>query len=71
MTITASELRKNIYRLLDGVLETGVPLTIRRGQQLVEIRSVDRKNKLQQLPRRELFDCDPDALISHASIEKK
>ncbi len=35
MAVTASELRQNIYRLLDRVLETGVPLEIeRRGRRL-------------------------------------
>lgn len=28
MAITASELRQNIYRLLDEVLQTGVPLEV-------------------------------------------
>ena len=30
-TITATELRSNIYNLLDEVLETGIPLEISRG----------------------------------------
>jgi prevent-host-death family protein len=35
MAVTASELRQNIYRLLDRVIETGVPLEIeRRGRRL-------------------------------------
>ncbi|HLR28667.1 MAG TPA: hypothetical protein VK086_08245 [Ruania sp.] len=29
--VTASELRKNVYRLIDRTLETGEPLEIRRG----------------------------------------
>lgn len=30
MTLTASQLRQNIYRILDQVLETGVPVVVRR-----------------------------------------
>jgi hypothetical protein len=37
MEITASDLRQNIYRLLDEVLETGVPLEVMRGRRLLRI----------------------------------
>lgn len=37
MAITPSELRRNVYRLLDQVLETGVPLEIERGGRRLRI----------------------------------
>jgi hypothetical protein len=37
MVVTASELRMNIYRLLDQVLETGVPLEIERKGRTLQI----------------------------------
>lgn len=64
MALTASELRRNIYRLLDQVLETGVPLEIQRGEQRLRISSLEAHSKLEALPLRNLFACDPDELVS-------
>jgi antitoxin (DNA-binding transcriptional repressor) of toxin-antitoxin stability system len=64
VAITASELRQNIYRLLDQVLETGVPLEITRGDSMVRIVPVVAPRKLAQLPMRNLFACDPDELVT-------
>ena len=36
MTLTASKLRENICRILDQVLETGVPVEVRRKGKVVE-----------------------------------
>jgi len=35
--VTASELRKNVYRLIDRTLETGEPLEIRRGDRTLRL----------------------------------
>lgn len=64
MALTASELRRNIYRLLDQVLETGIPLEIQRGDQTLKISAVDGPSKIDGLPLRNLFSCDPDELVS-------
>ncbi len=64
MALTASELRRNIYRLLDQVLETGVPLEIQRGDQKLQISAIDGPSKIESLPLRNLFACDPDELVS-------
>jgi antitoxin (DNA-binding transcriptional repressor) of toxin-antitoxin stability system len=63
VAITLSELRANIYQLVDKVLETGVPLEITRGEARVQIVAVERPSKLRQLPLRPLFSCDPNELI--------
>lgn len=68
MAISASKLRANIYRLLDGVLETGEPLEIKRkGETLVISPKEPRKDDAsfwERLPRREGFIVgDPDELI--------
>ncbi len=39
-SVTATDLRQRLYRLLDQVLETGEPLTIKRGNRFVELRAV-------------------------------
>lgn len=63
MAITLSELRANIYRLVDEVLETGVPLELERNGARVRIVPVDAPKKLGQLPLRNLFACEPDELV--------
>lgn len=47
--ITASELRQNVYRLLDEVLQTGTPLEIDRGGRRLRIVAVDSTSKLSRL----------------------
>lgn len=37
MPLTASKLRENIYKVLDQVLETGIPVEIERGGRLLKI----------------------------------
>jgi hypothetical protein len=37
MPLTASKLRENIYRILDQVLETGVPVEIERRGKILKI----------------------------------
>jgi hypothetical protein len=64
MTITASALRQNIYRLLDQVLETGQPLEIERRGQRLRISAATSLKKLDRLkPRPDYLRTDPDALI--------
>lgn len=49
MAVTASELRTNIYRLLDEVLETGVPLEIERKGRTLRIVAEEQASKLARL----------------------
>ncbi|RME56445.1 MAG: type II toxin-antitoxin system Phd/YefM family antitoxin [Caldilineae bacterium] len=63
-TVTPTELRANIYRLLDEVLRTGVPVAVKRGDQLLQIVPAGRVDKFQQLPRRpEVIQGDPEDLV--------
>lgn len=64
VAITASELRRNIYKLLDQVIETGVPLEIKRGDHILRISTTLGPTKLENLPLRNLFSCDPDSLVN-------
>ena len=64
MALTASKLRENVYRILDQVLETGVPVEIeRRGRmlQIVPVEPPDRLAKLETNPN--LVVGDPDDLV--------
>lgn len=65
MAITASELRQNVYRLLDEVLGTGRPLEIERHGQLLRISPAAAASRLERIaPRPELIVGDPDELVS-------
>ena len=61
MTITASRLRANVYKMLDEVLETGTPVEIaRRGQRLriVPVAPASRLDRLVRRPRYLKVDAD-------------
>lgn len=61
--ITASGLRKNIYKLLDRILETGEPLEIERKGALLKIIPQKKKKKLDSLKKRKIMNCDPKKLV--------
>jgi hypothetical protein len=65
MAITASELRQNVYRLLDEVLSTGRPLEIERNGQLLRISPALTTSRLERIaPRPDLIVGDPDDFVS-------
>ena len=47
--LTASKLRENVYRILDEVLETGIPVEIERRGKILKIVSAAPPNKLDNL----------------------
>jgi hypothetical protein len=64
MAVTASQLRANVYRLLDEVLESGRPLEIERKGKILVIAPKETRILWDRLPRREGFIVgDPDELI--------
>jgi prevent-host-death family protein len=63
-TVTPTQLRTNIYHLLDEVLETGLPLEIKKGDKKLRIVPVDKVDKLKNLiARPEAIQGDPDDLV--------
>jgi hypothetical protein len=63
--MTATELRKDIYKVLDEVLETGVPQQVTRGPRtLMIVPSGGARLRLADLPRREALSCTPDELVA-------
>lgn len=65
MARSASELRQNIYRLLDEVLETGRPLEIERKGRRLRIVAVEDSSRLDRLvPHPDAVAGDPDELVS-------
>jgi antitoxin (DNA-binding transcriptional repressor) of toxin-antitoxin stability system len=64
MTVTASELRQNVYRLLDEVLASGVPLEVERGGRVLRIVPVDAPPKVARLSAHPgTIVGDPDELV--------
>ncbi len=63
MVLTASKLRENIYRVLDQVLETGVPVEVRRKGRTVRIVPAEAVPKLSRLARRDFLRVDPEAIV--------
>ena len=63
MTVTITQLRKNVYRLFDRTLKSGEPLkvTCKGGTLLV----VPPKTKplSQRLKKRDVICCDPEELV--------
>ena len=63
-TITVTELRGNIYNLLDEVLNTGIPIEINKGGKKLKIMPVDKMNKLENLiSRPNVIKGNPDDLV--------
>ncbi|MBL0716462.1 MAG: type II toxin-antitoxin system Phd/YefM family antitoxin, partial [Desulfosarcina sp.] len=62
-TITPTELRQNIYKLLDEVLNTGIPIEINKGGKKLRIVPADKTKKLQNLiSRPNVIKGNPDDL---------
>ena len=62
--ITVTELRGNIYNLLDEVLNTGIPIEINKGGKKLKIMPVGKTNKLQNLVSRpNVIKGNPDDLV--------
>jgi hypothetical protein len=63
-TITPTELRANIYNLLDEVINTGVPIEIRKGDKKLRIVAVEKVDKFQNLVSRpHIIQGDPEELV--------
>ena len=61
MAITATELRQDIYKLLDEILDSGVPLEIERRGRRLQIVPAERPSKLDRLiPHPDAMTEDPE-----------
>jgi hypothetical protein len=64
MPLTASKLRENIYRILDQVLDTRVPVEIERRGKILKIVPTETPKKLDKLVDRANFlQVDPEDII--------
>ncbi len=70
-SITATELRANVYRILDRILESGEAQEVVRGSsKLLIIPAEERKHSLKDRPKRDGLNCSLDELVA-TSWEKE
>ena len=63
MIVKATQLRKNIYSILDQVLETGKPVQIERNGRVLTIEPDKRPSKISRLKKRKVIAVDPQAIV--------
>jgi hypothetical protein len=63
MAVSVSSLRQNIYRLLDQVLDTGIPLEIERRNRKLRIVPAERPGKLKNLKKHCVLNCKPEEIV--------
>ena len=64
MAITTTELRQNIFRILDSVIELGRPVSIQRKGHIVQLVPTQKKNKLDNL-KAHPFSDEPLEAFDH------
>ena len=64
MSISISSLRANLYRVVDEVLATGVPVEIARKGRKVRLVPDQPVSKLSRLKKRKVLRCKPDQLLN-------
>ena len=64
MRFTATKLRANLYKVLDSVLKTGMPIVIDRRGKLLKIVPMKPKEKLDNLKSHpDYLAVDPESLV--------
>jgi antitoxin (DNA-binding transcriptional repressor) of toxin-antitoxin stability system len=64
VSVTVTELRANLYRLIDEVIETGQPLIVERNGQRVVIDRAPVESKLSRLvPHPDFLIGDPEDFV--------
>jgi hypothetical protein len=64
MPLTASKLRQDVYRILDGVLATGVPVEIERKGRILRIVPSDTPSKFDCLVDHDAMSAPPEDYVS-------
>ena len=64
MRFTATRLRVELFKVLDKILKTGVPVEIERKGKILKIVPVEPEDKLKNLtPHPDFLKCDPEDII--------
>ncbi len=63
-TISATQLRGNIFKLLDEIIETGLPIEIIKNGKTLRIIPVEKADKLSHLsPKPDVIKGNPEDLV--------
>lgn len=63
--LTITNLRSNIYKIIDEVIETGIPKTInRKGHKVKIVVDDENRSKFNNLEKHNSIICDPNLLIT-------
>ena len=65
MTITASKLRADIYKLLDSAISSGKPLEIKRKNEILHIVPERKASKLDNITAKKISNISDEELIYH------
>ena len=68
--IKPSHFREDIYNLLDRVIETGVPLEIKRKGKVLKVTLDKKASKLNNLKKRDVMSVKPEYYV-HLDWSKK
>ena len=64
MRYSVSKLRADLFRVIDKVLETGIPVEIERKGKILKIIPEEVPDKLANIkPDPEYLKCDPDSVV--------
>ncbi len=63
MTVTATHLRKNIYKIFDQVIASGIPLRVTRKGKTLTLVPPKKTSKLANLKKRKCIKGDPEDLV--------
>jgi hypothetical protein len=61
--LTTTQLRANVYNILDNVIETGKPVKVSRKGYIIKITVEESKSKISSLIRQQIIEGDPNDLI--------
>ena len=64
MKVSATKLRQNLYRILDEVLEKGIPIEIERKGEILKIIPEKHVSKLDKLQPHDVIIGNPESIIN-------
>ncbi len=64
MAIKATQLRQNLYQLLDKVLQDGQPLEVERGGKILKIIPAEQRSKFDSLEEHSTINGGPETLLN-------
>ncbi len=63
MSMSLTALRQQLFKVVDQVIATGIPIEIKRNGHIVKIVLDDKKSKLANLAKHDCIVGDPEELI--------